>query len=238
MTRRTRRRSKKRPERRRSSTKKRTSGNNVRNKQSLYLLWNFPFIWIVKIGITGRGVWNRCRAVDKEDPGITFPIFWVNVPFAYQLEQFIFKICKSLNLQYKNFGGTGHTERFWVPAILVYFPIAIGALVLYYTFNLLIVAAIFFWLYMVAKTNENENEKINEGRDYPRNETSRSVYPLRGIARPQHGDPEERRSTERGRLFEVEENGRGQYLLDDKVTTSGSEDQRQIRDDLPMVLER
>lgn len=98
---------------------KRRSGNGTAAKQFLYVFWNIPFVWVVKIGIAGD-VAKRMKGVNKTSPGIDIPIWFIPIPFAYQLEQWLHR---SLSFLQVPFWGSGHTERFFilaaVPAILL-----------------------------------------------------------------------------------------------------------------------
>ena len=94
--------------------RKRRSGNGTSNVQWLYVLGNFPFLWVVKIGIAGN-LWKRERQVDRTAPGWDFVLFALYIPGAYQVEQWLHKICKPLRVSFR---GSGHTERFLFPAAI------------------------------------------------------------------------------------------------------------------------
>lgn len=97
----------------------RRSGNGTSRAQWLYILWNFPFVWVVKIGITGS-LARRHKDIDKSAPGWDFPIWYIRIPFAYQVEQFVHGLMGWCRVR---FWGSGHTERFWfiaaIPAIVI-----------------------------------------------------------------------------------------------------------------------
>jgi hypothetical protein len=99
--------------------RKRRTGNGTAARQWLYVLWNFPFIWTVKIGITGD-LARRVRQVDESAPGWDFPIWAVKIPFAYQVEQLTHGLMGWCRV---GFWGSGKTERFWliaaIPAIIL-----------------------------------------------------------------------------------------------------------------------
>jgi hypothetical protein len=97
----------------------RKSGNGTSRIQWLYVFWNFPFIWTVKVGISGD--WKtRHKQVDKSAPGWDIPIWCIKIPFAYQVEQFVHGLMFWCRV---GFWGSGHTERFFIlaaiPAILI-----------------------------------------------------------------------------------------------------------------------
>jgi len=94
--------------------RKRRSGNGTSNVQWLYVLWNVPFIWVCKIGIGGK-LKKRERQVDRSAPGWDFIVFAMPIPFAYQIEQAVHRLCAPLRVK---FWGSGHTERFFVLAAI------------------------------------------------------------------------------------------------------------------------
>lgn len=102
------------------------SGNGTAQRQWLYIMGNFPMLWIVKIGITGNPS-ARLRSVDKSAPGKDFYLFRVRIIWAYQIEQFVHALCFFLRVR---FWGSGHTERFLFPAAIpaVVFGLAVFVL--------------------------------------------------------------------------------------------------------------
>lgn len=94
--------------------KKSRTGNGTSAVQWLYVLWNLPFIWVVKIGIGGQ-LKRRKKQVDKSAPGIDLIIFALPIPFAYQVEQSLHRICAPIRVKFQ---GSGHTERFLFPAAI------------------------------------------------------------------------------------------------------------------------
>lgn len=123
--------------------KRRRTGNGTTNRQWLYIFWNFPFIWIVKIGI-GGDMWKRRKQVDKSAPGIDIPIWFIYIPFAYQLEQFIHSIMSIIQVP---FWGSGHTERFFIIAAV---PAIVLSLLLFIFEYLFYLAAALFIAWIVA----------------------------------------------------------------------------------------
>lgn len=86
--------------------------------QRIYILWNLPFFWVVKIGITGKKVKHRVRQIDQSAAGKDICIFSTSLFFAYHIEQMIHFICRKMFLQTR-FNGSGKTERFLLPAAFV-----------------------------------------------------------------------------------------------------------------------
>lgn len=87
----------------------------------LYLMVHIPFIWWWKIGITGRTATARARDIDDAVFGFLIPVFFVVVPGAYFIEQFLHGICFGLKADF--YKGDGHTEFFWFPAVIVALPV-------------------------------------------------------------------------------------------------------------------
>lgn len=95
------------------------SGNGTAARQWIYVLWNFPYVWVTKIGITGYPD-MRLRDIDRTSPGWDFRLFHVRTFGAYQLEQFLHAIFYPFKVRFR---GSGHTERFLSlvipPALLI-----------------------------------------------------------------------------------------------------------------------
>lgn len=72
---------------------KRRTGNGTRNRQYLYIMLNFPFVWKWKIGITGN-IKTRCASISKIVPGRMVVVFAANVYNAYSFEQFLLHITR------------------------------------------------------------------------------------------------------------------------------------------------
>lgn len=117
----------------------RTSGNGTAAKQWIYVFWNIPFVWVVKIGIAGN-VKDRHRGVDRSSPGWDIPIWFIPIFFAYQLEQAIHRGCSFLQVP---FWGSGHTERFFIlaaiPAVILSLLFFIAEWVVYAAMALLMI---------------------------------------------------------------------------------------------------
>lgn len=90
----------------------------------LYLMVNFPFVWWVKIGITGVGVLKRAKSIDIDMPGVPIPIAFVPAPFVYQIEQALHELCRPISARF--YSGSGHTEWFWFPAAAAALVVIVG----------------------------------------------------------------------------------------------------------------
>ena len=90
----------------------------------LYCLWNFPLIWIFKVGIvrTGKGAFRRAKEVNKAMPGYPIPIMAVIIPFgAYRVEQEMHRIMRRWRVDF--YKGDGHTETFIIAPLFFAVPI-------------------------------------------------------------------------------------------------------------------
>lgn len=83
-----------------------------------YLLLNIPLVVFCKYGYTGLGVGVKKRAagIDRDMPGLPFPIFFVVTFFAYDAEQWLHRLMKPLRADF--YKGSGHTETYFVLAVL------------------------------------------------------------------------------------------------------------------------
>jgi hypothetical protein len=111
------------------------TGNGTARTQWLYVLWNFPFIWTVKIGISGDHK-RRHKQVDKSAPGWDFIVYAVRIPFAYQVEQTVHGLMSWCRV---GFWGSGHTERFWVIAAIPAVALSLAVFLLYQIFWVLVI---------------------------------------------------------------------------------------------------
>jgi hypothetical protein len=111
------------------------TGNGTARTQWLYVLWNFPFIWTVKIGISGNHK-RRRREVDKSAPGWDFIVYAVRIPFAYQVEQTVHSLMSWCRV---GFWGSGHTERFWFVAAVPAVALSLVVFLLYQIFWVLVI---------------------------------------------------------------------------------------------------
>jgi hypothetical protein len=82
----------------------------------LYLMVHFPFVWWVKIGITGRTAAARANDIDEAVFGFPIPLFVVFVPGAYIWEQMLHGLCRGLQVRF--YKGDGSSEWFWFVAMV------------------------------------------------------------------------------------------------------------------------
>lgn len=101
------------------------TGNHTSAPQWLYILWNVPYIWLIKVGVGGK-LKKRTQQVGKSAPGLDFPVFVTWVIGAYQLEQAIHRICARLQPELGPHWGTGRTERFYLPALIPALALALA----------------------------------------------------------------------------------------------------------------
>lgn len=94
------------------------SGNGTMAPQYIYVLYNKPYWWVTKIGITGYPD-RRIRGIREHDDalGKDYYLFKVHLFGAYYLEQFLHKIFAPFRVPWK---GSGRTERF----LIIVVPIA------------------------------------------------------------------------------------------------------------------
>ncbi len=149
------------------------SGNGTIATQDLYLLVNIPFIWIVKIGISGDGK-KRARDIDKSAIGIDVLVCKLRFPFAYHTEQLIHSACRLFSLHKllfvpRSWFGSGKTERFFFLAVIFYFLFALPVWIIYHMFVLLFLFSIgcFLYFYLIDGTiPEPVQEKINQVQNF------------------------------------------------------------------------
>lgn len=113
--------------------------------QILYLMLHVPCVWWVKIGITGQTAKKRASWIDKEMWGFPVPLFFVVIPYAYEVEQWLHEICGVLNVRF--YKGSGCSEWFWLPAVLVAVPTMV---VLFAIFILAALALALFAVYAIG----------------------------------------------------------------------------------------
>jgi hypothetical protein len=107
-----------------------------------YLLVNIPLVIFCKYGYTGLnvGVKKRTAGINKDMPGFPIPVFFVITFFAYDVEQAVHRLMKPLRANF--YKGSGHTETYWVLALLPAFCImvvlwGINALLVYGVWKLI-----------------------------------------------------------------------------------------------------
>lgn len=84
---------------------------------------HFPFVWWWKIGITGQSAAKRAKWIDETMWGFPIPVFFVVIPGAYGVEQWLHEVCAPLNFRFYN--GSGATEWFWFPAAIFAIPVMV-----------------------------------------------------------------------------------------------------------------
>jgi len=89
--------------------KTKTSGNGVIWPQFLYIMVSLPVPILCKIGISNK-VSRRSDEVSKKVIGWAVPVFFVWLPFAFDLEQSLHRVFAFANVR---FGGG--KEWFWLP---------------------------------------------------------------------------------------------------------------------------
>lgn len=94
--------------------KKKKSGNGTSAKQDLYILVNVPYVWVAKVGISGNAA-KRKKEIDKSAKGKDLVLVKFRIHYAYQVEQFIHRLCAPIRVR---FDGSGKTERFFILAII------------------------------------------------------------------------------------------------------------------------
>lgn len=122
--------------------RRRKSGNGVSSRQWLYVLGNFPYFWIVKIGIS-KCAKTRLRQIDKSAKGIDFILFKIKIRWAYQAEQFTHFLCSPIRVR---FNGSGKTERFLFFALFVALPISLVVFLLEWA-TYIFGAVLFIWIF-------------------------------------------------------------------------------------------
>jgi hypothetical protein len=116
--------------------------NNTPQKQWLYVMVNFPMLFLCKVGIS-KDAERRAKDVSKSIPGRAIILFAGRIYFAYQIEQALHKLGKEFNVP---FVGSGKTEWFWLPVGLVAIVVILIALALEYAIYLGIAAAVWFFV--------------------------------------------------------------------------------------------
>lgn len=106
------------------------SGNHTKNPQWIYcgihmLFFVIPNPFVFKCGIGGSWM-RRMDGISKSIPGFVLPVFLVWVPFAYQIEQWMHRQMRPINVPYF---GSGRTEWFFVLGILFVIPAMAAAFI-------------------------------------------------------------------------------------------------------------
>lgn len=84
----------------------------------IYIMWNFPYLWKVKIGVSTFGkTRKRVKSVNSTTPGWVFPIFVSVLPWGVPgLESTLHKLLKPLHSPFTK--GSGKTEWFLILALI------------------------------------------------------------------------------------------------------------------------
>lgn len=86
---------------------------------SIYVMWNFPFVWLIKVGISGNpGV--RKKYITDSMPGVAVTILSLKTFRAKQLETFVHGLCGLFRAKWF---GSGKTEWFYFPALFIALPV-------------------------------------------------------------------------------------------------------------------
>lgn len=80
------------------------TGNGTNSAQWLYVKLHIPFIWKTKIGITGY-LFQRTRQTSAKVWGFYVPVAFIQMYFAWPVEQFILNATKGLRRQVLGKGG-------------------------------------------------------------------------------------------------------------------------------------
>jgi hypothetical protein len=96
--------------------RRKKTGNGSWGRQTIYVLLNFPFFWVIKVGITSRPD-LRVDQIDKDNIGIDFLLFKAERYAAWPWEQIHHTLMSPLRWRWW-FKGTGKTERFFLPVLI------------------------------------------------------------------------------------------------------------------------
>lgn len=98
------------------------SQNRILQETFVYLMTNFPFFFLNKFGISDKTK-NREKNVSETTPGEVRILTTFELPFGYEVEQFVHRLYRFQNVRF--WTGSGRTEWF-----IVFSPI-VGTSVLY-----------------------------------------------------------------------------------------------------------
>jgi len=98
--------------------------NKSKSGHILYLMVHLPFIWWIKIGITGKTAKARAKDLDRAVFGKPVVIMFVPIPGAYLIEQDLHRRFRWLNCRF--YRGDGSTEFFWFPVAFVVLPFMVA----------------------------------------------------------------------------------------------------------------
>lgn len=112
--------------------------------QILYLMINFPLIFLVKIGITGN-LQQREKNISETTPGIAVPVIAFYLYNAHGLEQWLHRVLAPLNVRLK---GSGGTEWFLILGLVIALPVLILRQIIDFT---VLVAVVMISAVIIAK---------------------------------------------------------------------------------------
>lgn len=112
--------------------------------QILYLMINFPLVFLVKIGITGN-LQQRKKGVSDTTFGIAVPVLVFYLYNAHGLEQWLHRVLAPLNVRLK---GSGGTEWFLVFGLIIALPILLIRQIVDFT---VVVAVVMIASVVIAK---------------------------------------------------------------------------------------
>ena len=103
------------------------TGNRTWNTQLVYILGNFPFVMVVKIGITGN-MKRRLSQIDKSAPGNDRVLFRMKIWGAYYLEQLVHFLCYPLRVyHFRELGGLNLGAYLLVGLLILSLPMFLDA---------------------------------------------------------------------------------------------------------------
>ncbi|MCF8246208.1 MAG: hypothetical protein K9J37_05360 [Saprospiraceae bacterium] len=120
--------------------KNQKSGNGTSRRQWLYLYLHVPFLFLVKLGISGNYK-RRARQVGRQSFGWAVPIFAVRIPFAWQCEQTMHRLFRVFNI---HFGGS--KEWYLFPIVPFAILIMTVAFLMEWLLLSMVVVAVLWWL--------------------------------------------------------------------------------------------
>ncbi len=96
-----------------------------------YVQLNLPFFCFGKWGYTGKlsGVQARAKSSSKAAPGVMIPIMVVPLLFPWYFEQMLHRFFADMHVKF--YDGDGHSETYWLPAVVIVWVIYAGINVCY-----------------------------------------------------------------------------------------------------------
>lgn len=108
------------------------------SKQWIYFMWNFPFFFVVKVGISRdrSTLWKRFTDIDAENIGFDFPVLFLKVYGARTIEKWNKDLGSFFRMKANFFRGTGRTERFLLPGAIPVLLMTVIAFVIEWSIKL------------------------------------------------------------------------------------------------------